>query len=341
MAVDAAGNIYITGAFYTAKAGATGQQIVTVKYAPDGSRAWRQRFNGPATLDGIPAALVLDSSGNVYVSSSTAGVSSGTDFYTVKYDPSGAMVWNHRYNGPGNGNDTAFAEAVDAGGNVYVTGNSASAGSSDLAVVKYDATGHYIWTHREYGTASGASTGKFIAIDSSGNMAVAGESSLGYLTIKVDPNGNRLWRRFYIESAGMPARPTDLALDPSDNVIVTGVSDTGGATIKYTSGGDQVWRRPAGAGYPGQDTPHLAVDNSGGIYLSSSVRPGSPGHYSDMLTLKYNPDGSTAWRLSYGVDYENDGVDVAADSAGHVYVIGQTKSSGGVPTGILTIKYSQ
>ena len=48
------------------------------------------------------------------------------------------QAWVQRYNGPGNGEDIAFAAVIDHSGNVIVTGRSAgSVDNSDFATIKY------------------------------------------------------------------------------------------------------------------------------------------------------------------------------------------------------------
>src|SRR5207302_9985194 len=60
-----------------------------------------------------------------------------------------------RYNGPGNYEDKATAIALDAAGNVYVTGGSWGSGTDfDYATIKYDSNGNQLWVAR-YNSGNG------------------------------------------------------------------------------------------------------------------------------------------------------------------------------------------
>src|SRR4029077_17030082 len=86
------------------------------------------RYNGPGNQDDEPYAMAIDSSGDVYVTGYSTGSSSGYDYTTIKYDTPGTEEWVARYNGEANLLDIAYAIALDASGNVYVTGWSVGLG---------------------------------------------------------------------------------------------------------------------------------------------------------------------------------------------------------------------
>jgi hypothetical protein len=116
-----------------------------------------------------------------------------------------AESWVARYDGPDNADDCANAVAVDAKGNVYVTGSSGyysgyyhlygkpdgTDGRYDYATVKYDSNGKQLWAARYNGRLNGWDEPSAIVVDGSGNAYVTGESegsadwfAYDYATIK-------------------------------------------------------------------------------------------------------------------------------------------------------------
>ena len=82
--------------------------------------------------------MAVDSGNNLYVTGYSPGTNSINDIVTIKYGPNGNQVWLQRYNGPGNGNDSGNAIAVDNNGNVYVTGyDTTAAGGTEIVTIKY------------------------------------------------------------------------------------------------------------------------------------------------------------------------------------------------------------
>src|SRR4030066_122416 len=86
-------------------------------------------------------------------------------------------AWVASYNGPGNYDDYASALAVDASGNVYVTGRSWSGTSYDYATIKYDSNGDTLWVRRYNGPGNGFDEAIALAVDNSGNVYVTGHST--------------------------------------------------------------------------------------------------------------------------------------------------------------------
>jgi hypothetical protein len=110
----------------------------TIKYDSAGQQQWVSRYDGPANAADFARAIALDNSSNVYVTGESAGQGTRNDFATVKYNSIGQEQWVVRYNGPANRDDQANAIAVDASGNVYVTGQSFDPNNGDdYVTIKY------------------------------------------------------------------------------------------------------------------------------------------------------------------------------------------------------------
>ncbi len=136
VAADSKGNTFVTG---RSQGSGTGFDFVTIMYDSSGNQSWIHRYNNEqANSDDETLDMALDSDGNVYVTGRSQGSGTGFDYYTIKYDGSGNMVWRVRYN-HSNGDDEAKAIIVDSAGNVYVTGRSQGSGTGfDYATIKYE-----------------------------------------------------------------------------------------------------------------------------------------------------------------------------------------------------------
>jgi hypothetical protein len=116
-------------------------------------------------------------------------------------------AWVARYNGPGNSSDSARAITIDSSGNVYVTGYSAGAdagadGFSDFATIKYNSARQQQWVARYNGPGNSIDGGTAIAVDTSGNVYVTGDSTGSggqpdYATVKYDTSGQQQWVAWY------------------------------------------------------------------------------------------------------------------------------------------------
>jgi outer membrane protein assembly factor BamB len=149
--------------------------------------------------------MAVDAAGNTYVVGVLYGtmtldnglqlVASATndaDGFVVKYTPTGAVAWAHRL-GAAPGYDTANGVALDAAGNVYVTGQfsgQVSVGSfllnafpgSGAYLVKYDAQGVAQWARQSTTQSVGQTAiGHDVELDAAGNIYTTGTISWGGL----------------------------------------------------------------------------------------------------------------------------------------------------------------
>jgi hypothetical protein len=348
IAVDSSGNVYVTGKSYGDNW--TYEDYATIKYYPNGDSVWARRYNGPGDITDKACAIAIDDSGNVYVTGYSWGGLSGDDYATIKYYPKGNTAWVKRYNGPGNGHDEACAIAVDEYGNVYVTGGSWGGGSSnDYATIKYYPNGDTVWLRRYNGPGNGHDGASAIAVDGFGNIYVTGASegigaNYDYATIKYYPNGDTAWVRRY----NGPGYDYDYAhamtIDGSGNIYVAGQSIGTGTqhdytTIKYDSSGNELWvRRYNGPGNSNDQIYAMAMDGSGSVYVTGQSYGVGSGY--DYATIKYYPNGDTAWVRRYtGPAYDYDCASaITIDGSGNAYVTGQSIGTG-TQHDYATIKY--
>ncbi len=201
IAVDGSGNVYVTGG---SLGSGSGDDYATVKYNSSGTQQWASRYNGPANSGDDAYCVVVDGSGNVYVTGGSGGSGTGSDYATVKYNSSGTQQWASRYNGSGSTDDAAYSVAVDSSGNVYVTGSSgAGAAGTNFATLKYNSSGTQQWVSTYNGTANGNDSANSLVIDGSANVSVTGSSlgsggtGLDYATVKYNSSGSQQWASRY------------------------------------------------------------------------------------------------------------------------------------------------
>jgi uncharacterized delta-60 repeat protein len=346
LVIDKSGNIIVAGH----SMGNLDYDPVTIKYNPAGDVQWVQRYDKQHSNIGNKAkAIATDDSGNVYIA--------GTwefDYLTVKYSAAGDERWFAPYNGTGNHIDIASAIAVDNAGNVYITGQSRADAvtiNDDYATVKYNSSGIEQWSRRYAGPGGITSEdlASSIAVDKSGCLYVTGQSSNGlnvdWTTIKYTADGTERWVRRYDGTAKGNDYAYPLALDDSANVYVAGSISNGSnddiGVIKYDSSGALQWVRTYNGSGNGNDfAMAIALDKSGGIYITGWAADSV--HGLDYMTIKYNSSGVQQWIKSYngtgnGDDHANS---IAVDVKGNVYVTGASlDSADGLD--FVTIKYSQ
>jgi FlgD Ig-like domain/Beta-propeller repeat len=273
---------------------------------------WSKRFGGAAGND-IARAVAVDVSGNVYITGSFTGTvdfggggltsSGGPDIFLAKYSSSGNYISAARFGSTGV--ETGTGVAIDASGNVYLTGFFAgtvsfgaspltAVGSSDIFLAKYDPTGIPMWTKSFGGNLT--ETGNSLALDGSGNVIITGQLSSVSMTFgggSVGTNGS-----------------TDIFL------------------AKFNTSGTHQWSKNIG-GVGADLGASVTSDAAGNVfvtgYFANSTDFGggalNSAGGSDIFVAKYNSLGIHLWSKRLGSTLDDQGLAVAVNAAGAAYVL--------------------
>ncbi len=323
--IDNAGNVYICGTSYTAINGAIIGVLTTIKYSSSGSLLWISSLD--ISNDAIPSAMVVDPSGNVYITGSIP------QFFTVKLNSSGAEQWEQTYSSSNYNTAQNNSIALDPSGNIYVTGQAVGSDlifrireppliistGADFITIKYSPAGVQQWVARYNGSGNTNDFPHAIAVDASGNSYVTGQSGNYGFTIAYNTNGASLWSDLNTGVTNNSA----IALDPSGNIVAAGYLLESNSTInyvlkKYTPAGAESWLSSyfgnaytSTQGYRFGLGPNvaLAIDNAGNCYIAgtkgTTSDPSSAS--SDWVTAAFNSSGGYEWAEIYSDPfYTND-----------------------------------
>lgn len=279
--------------------------------------------NGPMS----PSAYYVDAAGNAYVGGATLatdlpsssglqpGPGGGFDAYVVKISPQGRILFSV-YLG-GTGEDRANGITVDAGGNLYLTGNTASSnfptrnpihdyrGNGDAFVTKLTPSGGAI----TYSTFLGGAQFDFangIAVDAGGNAYVTGSTS----------------------STNFPLQGAFQSTNRGNQDLFIAKLNSAGSALVYSSylGGTQF-----------ESNPSIGVDASGNAYIAATTQStdfpmASPFQNrnrgdQEAVVCKVNAAGSAlAYSTYLGGDDSDRATGIAVDPTGNAFVVGLTTS---------------
>jgi hypothetical protein len=256
----------------------------------------------------------------ITTTSAQAGIGGADDAFLSKISATGTSVLYSTYIGGGN-EDIGYGVAVDGNANAYVTGLSyspdfpvtgsalqaANGGAGDAFVTKIN-TGGGAFAYSTLLGGSGLDQGNGIAVDGTGNVYVAGESSSGGLFNSPLPYGGN--------GDAFVAKINPAASGAASLIYFTYV----GGSLADTAGG-------------------IAIDGDGNAYITGSTvsadfpvvgavfQPAYGGGNADAFVTKLDPSGATiVYSTFLGGTNTESGYGIAVDSIGSAYVTGQTCS---------------
>ena len=392
MILDDRGNIYTIGSFNggpidfdpgsdssnLSSAGET--DIYVSKSDASGDFTWAKRFGGIDSEDG--AAIAVDVVGNVYftgyfndvadfdpgpgVYNLTSSVG-GSDIFVCKLDVNGDFLWAKQIGNIGRGSTNGGAGiALDAGGNVYVSGNFGytvdfdpnggtgtltSNGLNDIFLCKFNASGVFQWV-KQIGS-TGQDYGKALAIDKASNLFLTGSytdtvdfdpgigvfeliasatGSNGFV-IKLNASGDFVWATKLADGLSGNA----IALDAPGNIYIAG-GGVGIGVVKLNSTGNILWSKLLSG--VNSNAHSIAVDASGYVYTTGSFRNAvdfNPGYETvffdsssgwDSYINKLDASGNYVWAYQIGApSFHDHGTAIALDASGNIYSYGHFRQT--------------
>ena len=335
--------------YYDAASGipASGQISFSNFYGASAVSHWIATIGGTGFDDA--QGIAVDGSGNVYIAGRTGSAGAGSyDVLIVKYNADGVIQWQRTLGA--SSTDAGLAIAVDGSGNVYVHGYAfLSSGSADFLTVKYNTSGTLQWQRTLSSTTAKHEFGSGVGVDGSGNVYVTGHtnaphSSYDMFIAKYTTTGYLQWQRSLggSSSEGSP----NITVDNSGNFYVVGSTQSAGVgksdlyISKFNSAGTMQWQQCLGLSESDYGEG-VGVDGSGNVYVSGATRSIN-GVQSDALIAKYNASGAIQWQriLQSSSDVPDQSRDLAVDSSGNVYIVGNTRSSMSALSDVLIAKYN-
>jgi hypothetical protein len=297
MAQDTA-HVYVAGFVHRGNKNAHRDKAIIKINKESGDMVWDARYDSTRNGEDEVTAIAVDNVGNVYAAGKSqegGNVPKSFDFLTLKFNSSGGLQWDVRDDGFYFGDDAPTAIAVDAAGNVCVTGwQNIGANDTNFYTVKYNTDGQSTWTSgRSYGGPGGDKAAD-VDFDDAGNVYVTGklEGSNGYeyATVKYDGAavGTQLWDVIYDSGDGDDV-PAGLAFSTENGegfVYVAGFKATQSNgkdyfCIKYKAADKSiVWVGQYNSNSGADDEATAMFMNATGLYLTGFTQNG-------FLTVKY------------------------------------------------------
>jgi len=278
--------------------------------APDS--LWAVRFGG--NNHDVCNSVAATSDGGYALAGWTKSTGAGWyDFWLVKTDASGQRVWDKTYGGPeGEGCFAVQQTPVDGGYILAGVTGSFGDGPSDIWLVKTNASGDTVWTHR-YGGTQNEGCYSVQLTDDGGYMLAGFTDSYGhggrdFWLIKTDANGDSVWTHTFGGSGfdqclGM--------IKTSDGgYALAGVTesfrdrDQNFWLVKTDANGDTLWTRVYGTA--NDDVCYsLTQMLDGGYALGGSTFREDSLHNlkEDFFLVRTNANGDSVWSKSYGTAY--------------------------------------
>jgi len=269
------------------------------------TQGWRKDYGG---VDGDGAgSIVQTSDGGYAIAGYTKSYGAGyQDFWLVKTDPDGDVLWNQTYGGTGDEGASSVVQTFDGGYAIAGSTNSSGAGGYDAWLVTTDKNGNVLW-NQTYGGISNDLV-RSVVQTGDGGYALAGYTqSFGaggydFWLVRADSEGNVLWNQTYGGGSNDIVRSMTQTSD--GGYAIAGYTLSFGAgyqdfwLVKTDSTGTVQWNQTYGGTDP--DFAYSIVQTSEGGYTMVGLTCSYGAGYSDFWLVTTDSTGNALWNRTYG-----------------------------------------
>jgi predicted secreted protein len=291
-----------TGEYYTITHNLkdTELQVDARKITP----GWNKTYGG-INLDWMYSMVQTSDEGYALTGRTESFGTGGTDFWLVKTDASGNMMWNQTYGGTGY--DGAWALVQTREGGYALVGSTTSFGTGDLDfwLVKTNSAGTMQW-NRTYGGTDFDYASALVQTSDEGYALAGRTESFGagnsdFWLVKTDAAGNAQWNRTY---GGTDTDEAYALVQTGDGgYALAGYTWSFGAgsndfwLVKTNSAGTMQWNRTYG-GTSRDEAYALVQTGDGGYALAGYTESFGTGDDLDFWLVKTDVESGLAWMYS-------------------------------------------
>ena len=297
-----------------------------------GDTLWTQTYGGSG--DDYGQSIQQTTDGGYIIAGYTDSFGAGNvDFYLVKTDADGDVLWTQTFGG--DGWDFSYSVQQTADGGYIVGGYSTSfgAGDADFYLVKTDADGVSVWaqiyggSEHDYGhSVRQTADGGYIM---TGYTRSFGAGDYDVYLVKTDADGDALWTHTY--GGGLRDYAKSVRQTGDGGYIIAGYTESFGAgeydvyLVKTDADGYADWTGTYGGIY--YDNSQSVQQTTDGGYIAVG-RTDSFGPGGDIYLVKTDADGGALWPRNYGGANNDYGRSVQGTDEGGYIIASNTNSFG-------------
>lgn len=311
----------------TDSSGAGTSDGLLVKLDSSGNILWQKTYGG--TDNDYFTSIQQTSDGGYIATGYSMSFGIGGDFWVVKTDSLGNVLWQKSFGGANFEYSTAVIE--NSAGNYMILGSTMSfgSGSYDVWVLELNPVGSVVWQNVYGGTnydlpntpdliKQTLDGGYIIACDS---KSFSSQSDL--LVFKINSTGSVLWQNVY---GGLGGGASGIVVLADGSYMISGDVNSFGAgnydgwILHLDASGNILWQKTYG-GAGNDNNINMIQTSDGNFFVSGNISSSGFGGY-DIWAMKIDISGNILWQKTYG-----------GTSDEHTYSMPQEMPDGGLVIG--------